>query len=439
MNDLLEIAAVACETAISTGAEFADAVAVRGADTSVEMEKDSINSVETRRHSNVSVRAFVRGGLGWAGSDGLDADAAVAAGRNAAELARAAEPDPDFVSLPGPADYPNVDGLSDSAIADIDVRRPVEWMLAGLESAKSVSSEAIVQGAAAVGAGEEALVNSLGVRVAQRSTSVGMHVFCVIRHGDDVGSFYEFDTARMLLDFDPEGIGAKATEGALKFLGARTIATGATTIVLGPRAGRALLCAIVGNLDAEGIQRGRSFMINKKGEPIASEVITIHDDPLIHRGMSSRPCDGEGFPSRKLAVIENGVLLTYLHNSYTAAKAREPNTGHSTRGGIAPTNLVPKLGTKTSAELISEVEDGLYIDAGSLFPNSTTGEVSANVDFGFKIEQGRIACPVRNTMVGVSFLEMLGKIDAVSSDYREEPGMIMPTIRIRDIGVAGGK
>jgi len=439
MTDLLSIATTACDAAKAAGAEFADVIAFRGADTSVEMEKDSISGVETRRHSSVSVRAFVRGGMGSAASDGLDTDSAAKAGRNAAELAKLAEPDPDFVSLPEPAEYHLVEGLFDPAIVELDKKTPVEWMLMNLDSAKKVSREAMVQGGAGVGYGEQAIVNSLGVRAASSGTSVGIHVYSVIRQGDDVGSFYEFDTARMLSDFDPIEIGAKATEGALRFLGAQNVETRNMTLVLGPRPARSLLYAIVGNLDAESIQRGRSFMANRKGERIGSELITIYDDPLIPRGMGSRPFDAEGFPSGRLSVIEKGAVLTYLHNSYTAAKAKEKNTGHSTRGGTSPTNLVPKLGTKTAAELIGEVEDGLYIDIGEIYPNSTTGELSANVDFGFKIEKGRIAYPVKDTMVGVNFLDMLKNIDAVSSDYREEPGMIMPTIRIQNVGVAGGK
>ena len=441
MTDLLEIASLACDAAISAGAELADAVAYRGADTSVEMEKDSISSTETRRHSNVSVRAFARGGMGWAGSDGASADDAAAAGKNAAKLAAIAEPDPDFVTLPSPEDYPEVAGLFDPAVAELDVRKPVEWMLEGLESAKGVSTEAIVQGGVGVGSSEQALVNSLGVRTAPiyRGTSVSMSVFCVVRRGDDVGSFFDFDMGRMLSDFSPAGIGAKAAEGALRFLGAEPIETQTMTIVLGPQAGRSLLYSIAGSLDAESIQRGRSFMVNKKGERIASETVTIYDDPLIPRGMSSRPFDGEGFPSRRLTVIDKGVVLTYLHSSYTANKAKERNTGHSTRGGISPTNLIPVLGTRTAAELIAEVENGLYIEYGSLSPNATTGEVSATVDFGFRIENGKITKPVKGAMVGVNFLDMLKNVDAISSDYREEPGIIMPTIRIREIGVAGGK
>jgi PmbA protein len=178
--------------------------------------------------------------------------------------------------------------------------------------------------------------------------------------------------------------------------------------------------------------------VGRKGQRIASELLTISDEPLIPRGLGSGRCDGEGFPHKPITIVENGVLLTYLHNSYTANKAKEPNTGHGTRGGISPTNVIPQLGRATAAEIIADTHQGIYLNSGGVSPNSVTGEISATVDFGFKIENGRLAYPVKSTLLGIHMLKLLQHIDAISSDYREEPGMIMPTIRAQGVQVAGG-
>jgi len=175
-----------------------------------------------------------------------------------------------------------------------------------------------------------------------------------------------------------------------------------------------------------------------KGERIASPVVGIRDEPLIPRGMDSAPFDSEGFPHRPLDLVREGVLLTYLHNSYTANKAGEPNTGHAAPGGISPTNVIPVLGTKTAAEIIAEVDSGIYVNVGGLSPNPVNGEISSVVDFGMKIEKGELAYPVRNTMVGMHILDLLKNVDAVSSDYREEPGMIMPTVRVAAAHIVSG-
>lgn len=436
---LLNLAAMASDIAVREGAEQADVFAGNGRGTTVDLEKSAIKSSDVKIGGSISVRAFYRGGVGYSSTDRLDDASVVEAAKSAAQLAKLAEPDPDFVSLPGPAEYDDVPGLFDPKVADMGVSDVIGMCIENIDGAKAVTGEANVSGGASVSSRSWALANSLGVRAAGRSSSISLYTMVIIKHGDDVGTFYDFDQARLLSDFDPSGVGKSAAETALKFLGSRKIETGDMPVVLGPFAGISVFGAITSAANAEDIQRGRSFLIGKKGQKIGSDIIRIIDDPFIPGGLSSRRCDAEGVPSQRTMVVEGGVLVTYLHNSYTANKAKEPNTGHGTRGGISPTNLVPKLGEKSSQEIIKEVERGLYINQGSLSPNRITGEVSASVDFGFVIENGELVYPVKNTMVGGNFLEMLNNLDAVSSDYRYEPGLILPTVRIVNASVAGGK
>ena len=440
MDDLLTLAQKACEEAVRAGAEFVDVSAGRGRQLSVELEKGAIKSCDARWNAGVSVRAFARGGQGSASASGLDEAEALAAARSAVEMAKVAEPDPDFVALPGPADYPAVDGLYDPRVADLKVDDLIRWAIGNVDAAREVDPDAVINGGGGLGWGEGALVNNLGVQATSRGTHIGMSIFAIVkRSDDDVGSYFEFDGGRVLDDFEPEGIGAKATEDARKFLGARKIETGVLPVVFGPLAGHGIFGVLCGNANAESIQRNRSFLIGKKGEQVASELVTLTDDALIPRGQGSGAFDGEGFPRKPLIVVENGVLRSWLHNSYTANKAGEPNTGHSTRGGISPTNVNPKLGDRTAAEIIRDTHEGLYVPVGGASPNPASGDFSETVDFGFKIENGELAYPVKNTMIAGHFLDALKRLDAISSDYREEPGAIMPTIRIQGLRVAGGK
>ena len=125
-------------------------------------------------------------------------------------------------------------------------------------------------------------------------------------------------------------------------------------------------------------------------------------------------------------------------NCYTAHKAGEANTGHGSRwGNVAPTTVIPGLGTSTADEIISDTKEGIYVNMGSIFPHPVNGEISATIDFGYKIENGKLAYPLKNTMLGINIFDLLDNLDAISSDYREEPGMIMPTIRVQDVKVAG--
>lgn len=438
---LRKIAQSACDAAMSNGAEFADVSAGYGKNLGVDLESSAIKSCDSRQGGGISVRAIYKGGTGWSSADKLTIDSAAEAGKNAAKLARLAEPDPDFISLPAPAgNYTTVEGLSDPRIAEMDIKQLIECSLSNVDGALRVCSDAIIQGGFSANFHSNALVNSLGVSLVSEGSSVGGHIMAIVRRGEDVGSFYDFDVARVLDDFDPSEVGASAAKEAMKFLGARKIETGRMPVILGPLASSSIFDSVVGSADAEGIQRKRSFMMGKLGQKIGSDAVTITDDPLIPRGLSSRGWDYEGCPSKPLVVMENGVLKSYLYGSYTAGKDGVASTGHGTRGGgAASSNVNPKLGSMTSAEIIKSTKEGLYINMGGLSPNGTTGDVSASVDFGFKIEDGELAYPVMNAMVGGSFLDILKNVDQVSSDYRAEPGSIMPTVRILDCLVAGGK
>ena len=438
---LLKMAQIACDAAISNGAEFADVSASFGKNLGVDLELSAIKSCDSRQGGGISVRAIYKGGTGWSSTNKLTMESAAEAGKNAARLAKLAEPDPDFISLPALAEsYLNIEGLSDPKIAEMEIKQLIECSLSNVDGALAVCSDAIVQGGFSAGYGSYALVNSLGVSRGADSSSISGHIMAIIKRADDVGSFYDFDYARVLDDFDPAGVGASAAREAMRFLGARKIETGRMPVILGPLASSSIFGGVVGNADAEDIQRKRSFMMSKVGQKIGSDAITITDEPHIPRGMSSRGWDGEGFPTKPMVVMENGVLKSYLYGSYTAGKAGVANTGHGTRGGGASSsNVIPKLGTMTSQQIIRSTKEGLYINMGGLSPNGTTGDVSASVDFGFKIENGELAYPVMNAMVGGSFLDMLANVDAVSSDYRAEPGAVMPTVRILDCLVAGGK
>jgi len=286
MEDLLRAAEMACQAAIRAGADFADAAAERGQTLSISVERNAIKSSDARRWGAVSVRAFKAGGTGWSSFSGISEEAAARAGRQAGELAQAAEPDPDFVDLVSPGTYPEVAGLFDPALAGISGADMVAWATGNIDSARAVAPEALVSGGARTTWREWALVNSAGVRAHQRSTSASVSAGVVVRRGDDVGAYHEWDAARSRFDLEPEGLGAKAAEEALRYLQSRTMGTATLPVVFGPLAGRALLDGLCSAASAEEVQRNRSYLIGKQDEQVASEDVTLLDDPLIPGGLS---------------------------------------------------------------------------------------------------------------------------------------------------------
>ncbi len=444
MPNILDLAQLAVQAAIGAGVEWAEASTISARSVAAMVDNSSIRECEVVRDCGIGVRAFVRGGMGSATTTALDEGAARQVGEQAAAMARATHGDPEFVALAQPTPYEEVPGRWDDAVAGLPASQVVTWCQQAIEEAKAVAPDAAVSGGADLHAGESALASSTGVAIHTDGTSVSTGFMVVVTRGEDVGAYFEHDTARRLADFVPQGVGRKAAQEALRFLGARQIGKGRLPLVLGPFTAAGLLSAAVGAANAEDVQRGRSCMIGKEGLQIAAPLLTVREEPLIPWGLASGAVDGEGVLKTPRALIDQGVLTTYLHNSYTAHKAKVPYTGHAVRGGYSPGvgigcgNLQTNLGSRTEAQLISEVEDGLYINYGGLQPEMATGDISGTVDFGFKIEKGQLAYPVATTMIGSNLFELLERIEAISSDFREEPGMIMPSLRIDGIMVVGG-
>jgi len=438
MAELMDLARMACAEAVRRGAQFADAEASRGRSISVNVEKNGIHDTSEKHSAGVSVRSIIKGATGFAQCSALGEREVLATARRSAEAARLAQSDPDFVSLPEPCAYREVPGLHDERLAALSIGDLIGMLVAEVDAAREVSPEAMVQGGSSLGVSERALASSLGVSFADRKTSVGLHVFCIVKHGDDVGSFYDFDFARRAEDFSPRGLGASTCREAVGFLSSRSIKSGTLPVIFGPLVTGSLFQAICASASAEEIQRKRSYLVGKRGQRIGRETLTLRDDAYIPGGMASGSCDGEGAARRQVTVVERGVLVNHLHGSYTANKAHEPNTGHGGRGGgVWPTNVVPELGSTPAAQLIADTKEGLYVNMGSVFPHPVTGDISATIDFGHKIENGKLAYPLKNTMLGLNVFELLGNLEAVSSDFRAEPGMVLPTVLVRGAKVAG--
>lgn len=444
MPDILELAQLAVSAAMKAGAEWADAYCgvVRHADVGV--DNSSILDCHVVRDYGLGIRAFYKGGMGAATVQSLEPEAIRSIGEEAARIAKVAHGDPDFVALPEPSDASEIPGLFDDQIAGLPAETVVQWCREAIEEARSVDPQARVSGGAGFTVGEGALASSTGVALTRPGTKVEISLEAIIQREEQVGFYFDYDVARRMADFVPQGIGEKATREALRYLGAQPVETGRMTLVLGPLAVAEFLGATIGAASAENIQRRRSFLIDREGTKIASDCLTVQEVPFYPAGISSSSHDGEGVAKQDLTLIDRGVLTTFLHNSYTAQKAGVPNNAHAIRGGytgavgIGVSNLRLGLGNCTEAELIAEIEDGLYISYAGLAPDQASGEVSATVDFGFKIINGELAYPVKTAMVGSDVFTMLAALDAVSSDYREEPGTIIPSLRLRDIQVAGG-
>ncbi len=298
MPELLDTVQLAVETAMKAGAEWAEASCGISRNIGVMVENTSIRECEVVRDYGIRVRAFIKGGMGLAVTRKLEDEAVRQCAENATTLARATHPDPDFVALPEPAEaLQEVEGLFDDAVAGLEAAEVVRWCQQGIQEARGVAPEVALSGGGDLVESHVALASSTGVTMQRRGTQLSLGYFAIVRRSDDVGSYFDHDVARQMADFEPEGLGAKATREALRFLGARQIGKARLPLVLGPFAGIGLIASAITGIgliasaitaaNAESVQRGRSCMAGKEGQQIASEVVTITEEPFIPAGLAS--------------------------------------------------------------------------------------------------------------------------------------------------------
>jgi PmbA protein len=254
---------------------------------------------------------------------------------------------------------------------------------------------------------------------------------------------YWYSVARTLKKLDPpEKVGKVAAERTLRRLGARKAKTAQVPIVFDPMVSTSILEHIFEGVNGDSVYRGASFLAGKLGQKIAGDNVNIIDDGTIPGGFGTSPFDGEGVPTRRTVVVENGVLKSYLLNTYTAKKLGFQTTGNASRGlagtpGIGPGNYFLQPGAKTPKELISRIKEGLYVtEFLGQGANLVTGDYSRGAS-GLWISGGEFAYPVEEITVAGNLKELFFNISEIANDLEFRGSVAAPTIRIEGLTVGG--
>jgi PmbA protein len=254
---------------------------------------------------------------------------------------------------------------------------------------------------------------------------------------------YWYSVQRKMASLEPAGlIGRKAAERTLRRLGAKKVSTQQVPVIFDPEMSSGLLSSLFGSVSGSAIYKGASFLIGKLGHRIASPRVTVYDDGTIIGALGSKPFDAEGLPTRKTTVIENGVLKSYLLDSYSARKLGLASTGNATRGiGDSPSvgamNFYLAAGKSSPEEIIRSVSRGLYVvELMGFGVNQVTGDYSRGA-MGIWIENGELAYPVEEITIAGNLKEMLMNIEMVGNDLEFRGRVAAPTIKISQMTVAG--
>jgi len=287
-----------------------------------------------------------------------------------------------------------------------------------------------------------AYATSSGFAAGYRTSSFGISVSPVAAQDGEMqrDSWYTVARKRSRLD-DPVSVGREAARRALRRLGARKVKTAEVPVVFDPETAASLVRAIASAASGPALYRRASFLVDRLGSRIAAPSVTIVDDGLVPAALGSRPFDGEGLATRRTVVVGEGVLESYLLDTYSARKLGLASTHHAARDGsgvgVSTTNLVLQPGTATPEELIESVPSGLYVTELIGFGvNPVTGDYSRGAA-GVWIENGRLAYPVEEVTVAGNLLGMLAAVDGVGNDLVLRERTASPTLKIARMVVAG--
>lgn len=430
-------------SASRAGADAADAIAVRSMSLSVEVRDGAVEESARAEADDVGLRVFVGRRQAVVSTNDVSEAGVAALAERAVAMARVA-PDDQFAGLADrerlARDLPDLD-LIDPDLPGVE--RLEALALAAETAALQVRGVTKSGGASAsAGIGGVVLVTSDGFSGSYASSRHSVAMTAIAGEGTGMERDHDFSSALHASDLlEAEKIGRTAGERAVKRLNPRKASTGRVPVVFEPRVASTLIGHLVAAINGEAVARRTSFLADKLGERLLRDGICIIDDPLRRRGLRSQPFDAEGVAGRPIALVENGVLKSFVLDSATGRELGMATTGHAQRGvssapSPGPTNLHLEAGTRTPEQLISDITEGFYVvDLIGRGVNLVTGDYSRGAA-GFWIENGELTYPVSEVTIAGHLLELYRGLEP-ASDLAFRYGVNAPTVRLEGLTVAG--
>jgi len=358
ITDLENLAADVVSRARKGGADVAEAIARSGSQLTAKVRLGEPELVEEAAHRSLGMRVIKQGRVALTSTSDLTPRGLERFVKDALELVDISQEDP----FAGPADPsllasgPFIDlDLYDEDVGGVTAARAIELARRGEQAARSTDKRITNSEGATFtrSAGAGAIVLSGGFTGSYAGSSASLVVTPIADDADGKKRRgYHYTAKRHLEALDaPEDVGREAARRTVRKLGARKVPTCEAPVVFDPDAARALLGLLSGAVMGSSIWRKSSYLLGREGSRIASDLVTIVDDPLVPRAPGSRPFDGEGLASRKNMVVRQGILESYLCDSYSARKLSRSSTASASRGGGGgvPAGAAPGAGAQAAS------------------------------------------------------------------------------------------
>jgi PmbA protein len=453
VRELCDVAQLAVELAKKAGADDAEVLVRDGSELTAKVRLGEPELVQEAGSRALGLRVLRGGKRAVTYTSDLRRDALEALCAESVALAELAEAD-EYALPPDPATLakgplPELD-LYDPAVAEVEAA----WALREAKTAEAAAQRFDKRITNSEGAtwsrvlGATAFATSGGFSGGYRGSYASLVTEPLCDDNTDPTSpkkrnGYWWTASRFLSALEvAEAVGVEAARRTLATIGAKKIETCECPIVFDPEVARSIVGTVFSVANGSSFWRKSSYLVGKEGEQVASPLVTIVDDPLIHRGPGSRPFDGDGLATRKNMVIDRGVLAPVLCDVYSARKLGRPSSGSAGRGiggNPSPTtsNLVMAAGTMSAQALLRSTPRGLYVTQLMGFGfNPVTGDFSRGAQ-GFWIQDGELAQPVSEITIAANFDQILKRIDAVADDLVLRSSTAAPTFRVSHMMVAG--
>ena len=445
MNELLTLAERIADQA-GEGEEV-EAYVSRGSSVSVKAYGGEVESFTSATSAGVGIRVISEGRVGFAHAGVLDEDVLAETLAEARDNRAFAEPD-EWAGLSEPDDRtPIVHDTWDDGVDSMATVDKVQ-MAIDLEARVLAKDDRVTGIRTAIygdSSGEMALATSTGVRATDRGTGAYLSVAAMAKDGDDTqiagGHDVNFGPGPLSID----KAAGDAVDRVLQLLGATQPRSAKVTIVLEPRMAASIIGILVGMLNGERVLKGRTPFVDRKGEQIGSQLLTVRDDPTDARSFGATSVDAEGQTCAPLELVSSGVLQSYLHNTYTGRRSGEGSTSNAVRGyasgpGVGPHAIIVEPGEGDLDSIIAGVDSGLLVTSMSGLHsgvNAISGDFSVGVG-GLMIRNGQLAEPIREATIASTLQKMLNDVVAVGADTEWQPGGSGPvTIAISDVAMSG--
>ena len=413
--------------------------------TSIGAFQHEINQFTCSTEGGVCFRCIYGGKMGYASTEDLSAEQAAAVVEKAVDNASTLEAEEQVFLCEGGQVY---EPMEDRSYPLPGTEEIISTVLSTQDKLYK-ANPAVIDGSQTQGVAERseiAIYNSKGLDLHSVTSLSGLIAVAVVTNGQEMANDYQIKLAK-LDTIDTDELTAKAAATALQKLGGDVAPTGQYPVVFDPEAMSDLLQTYSSVFSSEAAQKGLSKLAGQEGAVIASEVVTLVDDPFHPTNPGARNFDAEGSPTHCKKVIENGVFNTLLYNLKTAAVAGKKTTGNASKAGyagavgISPFTMYLAPGELSEDELIAKAGEGVYINSlGGLHAGADpiSGDFSLQSS-GFMIRDGKKAEYVKSFTVAGNFYELLKNITCVASNL-EMPGMSSfgsPSVLVEGLSIAG--